>query len=118
MKWDSKCGEAFEGLKEYLASPPQLLKPLHGETLYVYLAVSERAVSFVLIREEDRVQQLVYYSSKVFLGAEERYTPLEKLALALVSSARKLRPYFQGHPTRVPTSCSFRQVLQNPELSG
>ena len=47
-----------------------------------------------------------------------RYTPLEKLALALVSSARKLRPYFQGHPIRVPTSYPLRQVLQNPELSG
>ena len=55
VKWDSKCWEAFEGLKEYLASLPQLSRPLHEEKLYVYLTVSERAVSSVLIREEDRV---------------------------------------------------------------
>ena len=94
VNWDDECCEAFEALKEYLASPPQLSKPLSGETLYAYLAVSEKAVSSVLIREEDRVQRPVYYSSKAFQGAEERYTPLEKLALALVSSARKLRSYF------------------------
>ena len=43
---------------------------------------------------------------------------MKKLALALVISARKLRPYFQGHPVRVPISYPLRQVLQNPELSG
>ena len=51
--WDDKCGEAFEGLKGYLASPPLLSKPLPGEVLYFYLFVSEKAVSFVLIREDD-----------------------------------------------------------------
>ncbi len=34
--------------------------------LYVYLAVSEKVVSSVLIREEDKVQVPVYYSGKVF----------------------------------------------------
>ena len=36
----------------------------------------------------------------------------------MISSARKLRPYFQGHPIRIPTSYPLCQVLQNPELSG
>ena len=82
--------------------------------LYVYLAISKKAISSVLIREEDKVQFPVYYSSKMFQGAEGRYTPLEKLALALVSSARKLKPYFQGHSIRVPTNYPLRQVLQSP----
>ena len=64
------------------------------------------------------MQHPLYYSNKAFQGAEGRYTPLEKLALALVSSVSKLRPYFQGRPIRVPTSYLFRQVLQNPELLG
>ena len=86
--------------------------------MYVYLVVSEKAVSSVLVREENKIQLPVYYSSKAYQGAESRYTPLEKLALALISSARKLRPYFQGHPVRVPTKYPLRQVLQNPEISG
>ena len=64
------------------------------------------------------MQYPVYYISKAFQRAEERYTLLEKMALALVSSTRKLRPYFQGHPIRVPKSYLLRQALQNPELSG
>ena len=51
----NKCEEAFKGLKEYLACPLLLSKPLPGEVLYVYLADSEKAVSSVLIREDNKV---------------------------------------------------------------
>lgn len=38
--------------------------------------------------------------------------------MALITSARKLRPYFQDHPIHVSTSYLLRYVLQNPELFG
>lgn len=41
--------------------------------------------------------QKVYYVSRVLHDAETRYTGIEKLALALVVAARRLRPYFQAH---------------------
>ncbi|CAL8080853.1 unnamed protein product [Prunus armeniaca] len=40
------------------------------------------------------------------------------LALALVVSARRLRPYFQAHEITVLTNQPLRQVLQKPETSG
>ncbi|KAI5351522.1 hypothetical protein L3X38_004413 [Prunus dulcis] len=43
---------------------------------------------------------------------------LEQLALALVVSARRLRPYFQAHGIKVLTNQPLRQVLQKPEISG
>src|SRR6516165_10223966 len=43
---------------------------------------------------------------------------MEKLALALIIAARKLRPYFQAHTIMVPTDHPLRQVLYRPELSG
>ncbi|KAL5574856.1 hypothetical protein UlMin_016555 [Ulmus minor] len=49
---------------------------------------------------------------------ETRYSQLEKLALALVSAARKLRPYFQCHPIVVVTTYPLKGILQKPELSG
>uniref|UniRef100_A0A2N9EFD4 Reverse transcriptase domain-containing protein n=1 Tax=Fagus sylvatica TaxID=28930 RepID=A0A2N9EFD4_FAGSY len=55
-----------------------------GEHLSLYLAVSLTAVSSALIKEENGVQLPVYYTSKAFQGAEERYHAMEKLALALV----------------------------------
>jgi hypothetical protein len=97
--WSSECEEAFCLLKEYLANPPLLSSPKEGEILYVYLAVS--AVILVLFREESGVQKPVYFTSRALHGAEGRYPRIEKLALALITSARRLRPYFQAHAIRV-----------------
>ncbi|XP_059654497.1 uncharacterized protein LOC132301242 [Cornus florida] len=88
------------------------------EQLYLYLAVSPSAVSSALVREEDGIQKPVYYTSRAFRGAEERYPRIEKLALALVISARKLGPYFQAHTIIVLTDQPLRQVLRKPDTSG
>ncbi|KAK0570475.1 hypothetical protein LWI29_001744 [Acer saccharum] len=45
MKWDQESEQAFQSLKKYLASLPLLMKPLSGEELQSYLAVSETATS-------------------------------------------------------------------------
>ena len=58
------------------------------------------------------IQTPIYYVSKALQNAEARYSEIEKLALALVVAARKLRPYFQAHVILVPTSHLLRQVLQ------
>ncbi|XP_074323190.1 uncharacterized protein LOC141660126 [Apium graveolens] len=56
-----------------------LSKPLDGESLILYLAVSEYSISAVLVREEDGQQSPVYYVSKRLHDAETRYTSMEKL---------------------------------------
>ena len=43
---------------------------------------------------------------------------MEKLILALVTAARKLRPYFQAHTIKVPMEYPMKQVLHKPEVSG
>ena len=43
---------------------------------------------------------------------------MEKLILALVTAARKLRPYFQAHTIKVPTKYPMKQVLHKPETFG
>ena len=60
----------------------------------------------------------MYYASKGLVDSETRYPLIEKLALALVISARRLRPYFQAHTIHVLTDQPLRQVLQKPETSG
>ena len=42
---------------------------------------------------------------------------MEKPILALVTAARKLRPYFQAHTIEVPTEYPMMQVLHKPETS-
>ena len=118
FQWDTHCEEAFTALKTYMSSPPVLVSPSEGELLTLYLAISDFSTSAALVRERDRVQQPVYYCGRALRGAEERYPKMEKLILALVTTSRKLRPYFQAHTIEVPTEYSMRQVLYKPETSG
>ena len=116
FQWTKKCESALVELKTYLTS--LLSKPLLREVLLLYLAVSEHAVSAVLVREEGTRQLPIYYVSKALLDAETRYSHLEKLALALMVAARKLRPYFQAHLVVVVTSFPIKLVLHKHEVSG
>ncbi|KAL0404966.1 UNVERIFIED_CONTAM: hypothetical protein Sradi_2137400 [Sesamum radiatum] len=92
FSWNEDCQKAFDNLKQYLSKPPLLTKPEAGETLRIYLAASEEAVSAVLVRSEGKEHQPVYYVSKVLQAAEQKYPQIEKLALALITAVRKLRP--------------------------
>ena len=89
-----------------------------NKVLLQYLAVSEDSVSAVLVCEAGNKQLPIYYVSKALLDAETRYSHLEKLALALIVAACKLRPYFQAHPIVVVTSFLVKLVLHKPEVSG
>ena len=84
-------------LKKCLTTTLVLSNPVPGEELFLYLAISEPAVSAVIIREEKREEMAVYYVSKTLASAETRYLPLEKLTLALVMASKKLNPCFQAH---------------------
>ncbi|KAK3035938.1 hypothetical protein RJ639_031361 [Escallonia herrerae] len=118
FEWTEECQKSFEELKLYLSSPPLLTKPVTGEDLFLYLSISEVAVSTVLIQEEGGKQRPIYYISKVLQDVETRYPRIEKVALALVISARKLRPYFQSHTVVVLTDQPLGKVLQSPDASG
>ena len=118
LHWTPDHQNAFQKILEVIAHPPTLSKPVEGEELLLYLALTQLAVSVALVREDGRVQKPVYFTSKRLTGAETRYPKLEKLAYALVVASRKLRPYFQAHTIRVLTDQPLRQVLHKPEASG
>ncbi|XP_074336611.1 uncharacterized protein LOC141673769 [Apium graveolens] len=116
--WTPECEEAFRKIKEQLGNPPMLSKPLDGESLVLYLAVSEYSISAVLVREEDGQQSPVYYVRKRLHDAETRYTSMEKLVYALILASRKLRPYFQAHRIEVLNNggAGAGIVLVSPEV--
>ena len=92
--------------KAHLLSNPEV-----GNTLIIYLSVSASAVSYVLIRKDGNVERPVYYASNALQDAETRYFNIEKLALALVMSAKKFCPCFQAHSIIVLTNHPIRQIL-------
>ena len=116
--WTEESQEAFEELKKYMAEAPLLAKPSPEDILYLYLAISEKALSGVLVKEDEKVQNPVYYVSKVLHGAELNYSKIEKFALALIMASRKLRPYFQAHKIVVLTDQPLRNIIHSPRASG
>lgn len=78
-----ECKKAFLILKEYLANPSVLCKPQPSTLFRLYFAVTDWAISSVLVQEEDQVQKPIYFVSKVLHGPEVRYQALENAALAV-----------------------------------
>jgi len=85
--WTGECEEAFLKMKEYLATPPVLCKPLPGTPICLYFAITDRTISSIIVQEQDRVQRPIYFVSKVLQGPEVCYQAIEKAALAVVFAA-------------------------------
>ena len=81
------------------------------------MAVSDHAVSSVLIKKENGQQKPIYYTSKILLDVETRYLQLEKLALALVSASRKLSHYFQTYTIVVVTEHPLKTLFRKVDFS-
>ena len=83
----------------------------------MYLAVSTTAVSAALVREDDKKQLLVYYTSQAFQGAEAKYARIEKIAFALIVASCKLLPYFQANSILVITDQPIKKSMNKPEAA-
>ncbi|RDX81321.1 rnhA, partial [Mucuna pruriens] len=81
-----------------LASPPILTRPVLGKPIFVYIFVSDNV-------EEDSKKRLIYYVNKVLQSVELRYQKIEKVALAIVVTARKI-------------NLLIKQILRKPDLAG
>jgi len=64
------------------------------------------------------MQKLIYFVSKVLQGPEVRYQALEKAAMTVVFSARRLRHYFQSFTVIVMTDLLIHKVLQKLDVAG
>ncbi|XP_058765523.1 uncharacterized protein LOC131639017 [Vicia villosa] len=118
FEWSEECERALSHLKHVLSKPPVLSRPNNGEHLYLYLAVSNEAVSAALFREVEDGQKPVYFTSKALQGPEVRYQQIEKVALALVTAARRLRYYFLAHTIVIRTDQPIKQLLSRPDMAG
>ena len=88
VEWNEECAWAFVAIKKYLTEPSILVSPQAGDTLYLYLAASDIAVSAALFKEcGDAKLRPVFFVSKSLTNAKTRYTHLERVALALRTSA-------------------------------
>ena len=92
--------------------------PEPDEVFFAYIAVAPYAVSLVLIRVDNGVQQPVYYVSKSLHEAKVRYLPLEKAILIVVLGTRKLPYYFRAHTVVILTQLSLKTILRSVDYTG
>ena len=118
FEWIDECVVAFQQLKQYLSRPPIMSSPVVDEILFAYIAVAFYAISFVLIRVDSGIQQLVYYVSKSLNEAKVHYLPLEKAILAVVHAIRKFPHYFQAHTVVVLTQLPLKSILRSADYIG
>ena len=79
--------------------------------MFLYMAVSQTAVSSTLICEESKIQRPVYYTSQAFQGAKAKYPCMEKMAFSLIMALRKLCSYFQAYTIVVMTNQPIRKAM-------
>ncbi|XP_022003374.1 uncharacterized protein LOC110900820 [Helianthus annuus] len=118
FNWTIEAETAFQEMKAYICKLPTLATPVPGDPLLLYLTASKTTISAVMMVEREGRQIPIYFISRTLKGPEERYMPLEKLALALVFASRRLRRYFQGHKVTLMTDQPLQKILRRPELSG
>uniref|UniRef100_A0A2N9HGA7 Uncharacterized protein n=1 Tax=Fagus sylvatica TaxID=28930 RepID=A0A2N9HGA7_FAGSY len=99
--------------------PPRDAKQVQRLTgMIAALAVSEHAVSAVLVRETHEGQKPVFFVSKTMDETKSRYLPLEKAALALIQATKKLPHYFQASTVTILTDLPLKTLMHSSDFSG
>ena len=100
FEWTEEAEEAFQKLKEYLASSLVMTPPKGKEDMMLYITATKNVVSTAIVVEREepghtyKVQRPVYYISEVLTESKVRYPHVKKLLYAVLISSRKLRHYF------------------------
>lgn len=67
-------------------------KPIKDDVLYIYLDVTGKVMSTVLVKEEHKVQRIGYRVRKRLIDVESRFWKIEKFACTLLVASQKLIP--------------------------
>ena len=86
--------------------------------MHLYLVVFNTTISSTLIKEDEDVQRMVYYTKQAFKGAKVNYLRLQKITFALVVASRKLRHYFQVHPIVIMIDQPIRKTMNKIDVAG
>ncbi|CAN6694311.1 unnamed protein product [Malus baccata var. baccata] len=120
FEWGPTHQQAFDSIKAYLTSPPVLVPPQRGKPLKLYISASERSIGSLLAQNnEGGKEQAVYYLSRILTEVETRYSPVERLCLALYFTVSKLRHYMLPcHVHIIAKTDVIKYMLSKPMLAG
>ncbi|XP_019260811.1 PREDICTED: uncharacterized protein LOC109238788 [Nicotiana attenuata] len=102
-----------------LKSLQVLAAPIPGKPLILYISAQERSVGALLAQgNNEGKENALYYLSRMMTPNELKYSPIEKLCLALVFSIQKLKHYFQAYVVRLVSRANpIKFVMSKPVLN-
>jgi hypothetical protein len=114
FKWDEKCQESFDQLKERLISPPVLIMPDLQKGFNIYCDACGQGLGCVLMQEG----HVIAYASRQLQKHELNY-PTHDLELAAVVHALKIwRHYIMGTKCQVYTDHkSLKYIFTQKDLN-
>ena len=120
FKWDNSCRVAFERKKKYLSNPPMLGAPVPGKPLILYIAAQEKSLGALCVQKTEEGNEIgLYYLSRTLVGAELKYSPIEKIYLSLIFSIQKLRHFMQAYMVQAISKADpIKCILSRPILNG
>ncbi|KAM1998360.1 hypothetical protein ACFX16_005908 [Malus domestica] len=120
FEWGPPHQHAFDSIKAYLTSPPVLVPPQKGKPLKLYISTSEKSIGSLLAQNnEGGKEQAVYYLSRILTEVETRYSPVERLCLALYFTASRLKHYMLPcHMHIIAKTDVIKYMLSKPMLTG
>ena len=91
-----------------------------GKPLVLYITAQEQSLGALLAQKnEEEKEKALYYLSQKLTGVELRYSPMEKMCLALFFSIQKLRHYIQAHIMHLVAKIDpVKYVLSRAIMSG
>jgi hypothetical protein len=119
--WTTEAQEALDSLKNILESPPILTAPTMEDPMLLYISATTQVISVALVVEweeperSQKVHRPVYFISEVLSDSKTCYSQMQKLVYAILMTKRKLRHYFDAHPTTMVSKYPLGEVIQNPD---
>ncbi|XXG80057.1 hypothetical protein AAC387_Pa09g1005 [Persea americana] len=110
--WDAEGEAAFEDIKSYLTKPPVLVAPTTGRPFILYASAIDHSLGALLTQENDGGKEAaLYYLSHMLVGAEHRYSPVEKECLAVMFAVQKLHHYLLSNMVYLVSRINLLKVL-------
>lgn len=118
-KWDKRCDEVFQEMKDKLSSAPILVPANWNKPFRCHTDASQFSIGGTLTQlDSNGHDRVIAYFSKRLSKAEENYTANDRELLALVYFSKRFRCYLEGSEFEIITD---NQVLKNfltkPHLS-
>lgn len=119
-KWDEKCDQAFNKIKDYLLMPLVLMLPILGKPLILYILEIVATLNALLAQhDENGKERAIYYISRTMVGHELNYTSIDKSCLLVVFVAQKFRHYILTHQMNLIAKIdSLKYLLSKATLIG